>query len=81
MRGETLVFTQCEAYAAAYHDRMGDMVSQRMRRAILAVSSSWYTAWVLAGQPDLSDFETREEVDTTRMEPLLSGRVKGRAHE
>jgi hypothetical protein len=57
MRGGTLVRTQCTAYAAAYNERMGGMVERRMREAILAVGSAWYTAWVLAGQPDINLLE------------------------
>lgn len=49
------VRTQCKAYAAAYHARLKGMVEKRMRDAILATSSSWYTAWVDAGQPDLKN--------------------------
>lgn len=30
------------------------MVERRMRTAILAVGSYWYSAWVDAGQPDLN---------------------------
>ena len=30
------------------------MVERRLRAAILMVSGVWYTAWVDAGQPDLS---------------------------
>jgi hypothetical protein len=30
------------------------MVERRMRQAIYAVASCWYTAWVNAGQPDLT---------------------------
>ncbi|GIV30758.1 MAG: hypothetical protein KatS3mg029_0109 [Saprospiraceae bacterium] len=44
----------CEAYARAYHERLGGMVERRMRQAILAVSSIWFTAWIDAGRPDLS---------------------------
>ena len=29
------------------------MVQRRMRAAVLAVGSFWYSAWVDAGQPDL----------------------------
>ena len=54
MRGQSLVRTQCLEFATAYHERMDNMVEQRMREAILSVGSAWYTAWVLAGQPDLS---------------------------
>lgn len=41
-------------YAAAYHKMLHGMVEKRMRSAILAVGSFWYSAWVDAGQPDLN---------------------------
>lgn len=44
---------QCEAYARAYQSAMKGMVEKRMREAILAVGSVWYSAWVDAGQPNL----------------------------
>ncbi len=31
-----------------------------MRAAIVATSSFWYTAWVNAGKPDLSDLDPTE---------------------
>jgi len=40
-------------YAKAYHKMLKGMVERRMRSAILAVGSYWYSAWVDAGQPDL----------------------------
>ena len=42
------------AYALAYQKMLKGMVRRRMRSAILAVGSFWYSAWVDAGQPDLS---------------------------
>jgi hypothetical protein len=36
------------------------MVERRMRMAIFAVASFWYTAWVNAGQPDLRGLSNRE---------------------
>lgn len=41
------------AFAKAYNQKLHGMVARRMRRAIHAVSSLWYTAWINAGQPDL----------------------------
>jgi hypothetical protein len=41
-------------YAAAYQKMLHGMVERRMRSAILAVGSYWYSAWVDAGQPDLN---------------------------
>ena len=56
---------QCEEYAKAYSDAMGDMVEDQMRRSIHAIGSLWYTAWVNAGQPALEgiiSLETEPEV-------------------
>ncbi|MEN0004255.1 MAG: zinc dependent phospholipase C family protein [Bacteroidota bacterium] len=49
------VRTQCSAYAAAYHEALDGMVERRMRSAIRAIGSAWYTAWVDGGQPVLSE--------------------------
>jgi hypothetical protein len=37
------------------------MVERRLRAAILMVSSVWYTAWVDAGQPDLSELKLQAD--------------------
>jgi len=77
---------QCEAYAAAYQNRMKGMVEQQFQKSILAVSSAWYTAWVDAGQPKLlgNDRIAETEADRKAQEELdaqyRSGNIKGRAH-
>ncbi len=48
-----VIRTECPEYAKAYQDRLKGMVEARMRAAVLAIGSSWYTAWVNAGMPDL----------------------------
>lgn len=78
--------TQCEAYARAFHERMQGMVERRMRDAIHAIASSWYTAWVDAGQPDMHDLKAKadapwvdaegEEIE----EAYQKGNSKGREH-
>jgi hypothetical protein len=47
----------CFDFAKAYHERLDGMVEDRMRDAILAVGSSWYTAWADAGKPDLENLK------------------------
>lgn len=47
---------ECEEYAQAYHDAMGDMVERRMRDATKSIADIWYTAWTLGGQPDMDDW-------------------------
>ena len=44
-------------FSQEYHRRMNGMVERRLRSAILAVGSIWYTAWVDAGQPSLADLQ------------------------
>ncbi|HFC01022.1 MAG TPA: hypothetical protein ENJ53_09485 [Phaeodactylibacter sp.] len=77
---------QCRAFAKAYSDRMQGMVEQRMTQSIQAVGCMWYTAWVDAGQPDLSIFSKKELTDAERKEleelenAYRKGEIKGRAH-
>lgn len=56
-RGNTTVQTYSMEFSQAYHKRLSGMVERRMRNAIIAVGSFWYTAWVDAGQPDLSKLQ------------------------
>lgn len=53
-RGQAVIQVYSKAFCDAYSERMNGMVERRMREAIIAVGSIWYTAWVDAGQPDLS---------------------------
>jgi hypothetical protein len=44
-------------YAKRYHDALNGMVESQMKAAITATTNFWYTAWVNAGKPDLSDLD------------------------
>jgi hypothetical protein len=48
------------AYTIKYDEKMKGMVERRMRQAIYAVASFWYTAWVNAGQPNLAELSNKE---------------------
>jgi hypothetical protein len=54
-RNGLVVKQYSSAYALAYNKLLNGMVERRMRMAIYAVASCWYTAWVNAGQPNLTD--------------------------
>lgn len=41
-------------YAKAYHEALGGMIEVQMRGSIKMIGDLWYTAWVDAGQPDLT---------------------------
>lgn len=58
-------------FSAAYSRVLNGQVERQMRRAILTVASFWYTAWVDAGQPDLSKITqplSAEELQRLEME-------------
>ena len=73
-------------YSAEYHDMMNGMVERRMRGAILAIGSLWYTAWVNAGKPDLgslTDKDLSKELKAQLKEEermWRTGKIKGRDH-
>lgn len=52
-RGQTTIRVYSDEYSKKYHELLDGMVERRMRAAVLAVGSFWYTAWVNAGQPDM----------------------------
>ncbi len=73
-------------YVIAFEKCSQDMVEKRMQRAVRAVSCLWFTAWVNAGQPDLSRLDNkeiskelkREQEETERM--WKTGVPKGRVN-
>lgn len=75
------------AFSKAYDASMKGMVERRMRQSIYAVASFWYTAWVNAGQPNLSQLSNKEfsTEDHKEFESLnnawRNGKIKGREHE
>lgn len=82
--GQT-VRIQCREYAKAYHDQMSSMVEDRMKAAIQAIGSAWYTAWVNAGQPDLSQLSSplpiAFEKDGDNIETNKKPKINIRDHE
>lgn len=59
-------------YAAKFHQELNGMVENQMKKAITATASFWYTAWVNAGKPDLSNLDT---------EALTKRNKKGLKHD
>lgn len=74
-------------YSKAYNKKLNGMVERRMRQSIFAVASFWYTAWVNAGQPDLTALskQTFSESDLKEFEELNENwqhsKIIGREHE
>jgi hypothetical protein len=84
-RGSVLMQTYSKEFSDAYHDKLNGMVERRLRLAILAVGNYWYSAWVDAGQPDLTGLLTQkpsaellkelEKMDTEFSKGNTKGRV------
>ena len=50
-------------FISDYNLALDGMVEQRLQRAIIAIGSYWYSAWIDAGQPDLLKLYATQEVD------------------
>lgn len=87
MRLGTMVVVPCRDFAGAYQDAMNGMVERRMRAAIHAVSSAWYTAWIDAGEPILSNLNVQavseeEKKEEARLRKEFErGKILGRTEE
>jgi hypothetical protein len=47
-------------YANKLHIALNGMVENQMKKAITATANFWYTAWVNAGKPDLSNLDSKD---------------------
>ena len=86
-RNNIIIKQYSSGYAIAFNNKLNGMVERRMRQSIFAVASFWYTAWVNAGQPDLSDLSSQSfsESDLKDFEELnekwKSDKIKGREED
>jgi hypothetical protein len=80
-RNNRLQVMPCREYAAAYQTLLDHMVERRLRAAIHAVASAWYTAWVDAGQPDLRGLTAEPENDAALERLFELGKMLGRGEE
>ena len=46
-----------DEYAGKFNTALNGMVESQMKKAVTATASFWYTAWVNAGKPDLSNLD------------------------
>lgn len=85
-RNGAIIRQYSSAYTIAYDREMNGMVERRMRSAILAVASFWYTAWVNAGQPSLRLLAQPgwDEAERAELEQIQTawqkGDIQGREH-
>lgn len=72
-RGNQLIKVYSREYSKNYHEVLDGQVERRMQKAIIAIGSIWYTAWVNAGMPDLEGAGYIPEVE----EKIPSDSLKG----
>jgi len=54
-----IVHQYTNEFISQYNLALDSMVEQRLQRAVFAIGSLWYSAWVDAGQPDLHKLKDR----------------------
>jgi hypothetical protein len=84
-RNDVLIRQYSSGFTIAFNKKLNGMVERRMRQAIFAIASFWFTAWVNAGQPDLKPLVNQQfsEADAKEFEQLNSkwntgGKILGR---
>jgi hypothetical protein len=64
-------------FSEEYTKRLNYMQERRLKASIKSVGSFWYTAWINAGQPDLSDLK-QLEVKTQKNELKVNSALKNK---
>jgi hypothetical protein len=80
-KGRNMVPVYSENFCKDYNELMQDMVEKRMRKSIHTVAAFWYTAWVNAGQPDLSKLEgnvSPDKIEEDAEKAKNTEKIKGR---
>jgi hypothetical protein len=60
-KGDSHKVRYTPAYIAAYNKALNGMVEKQLRSSAIDVASFWYTAWVNAGEPNLSQLRAKSE--------------------
>lgn len=75
-RNGNIVKVQSEYYIGQFNKQLTNMVESRMREAIKALGSIWFSAWIDAGQPELRNIsginwsqEEEQELESIKKNP------------
>lgn len=86
-RGTVTMKQYSQPFSDAYDKKLNGMVERKLRKSIIAVGSFWYTAWVDAGQPDLTSLLNQKISEKFKKEieelnkKYEAGKIHGRDHE
>ena len=78
-RGNTTIRTYSYDFSKDYHRKLNGMVERRMRASIKMVGDFWFSCWVKAGQPDLSELISDSEFQDSTF--VVDPNMKLRNHE
>lgn len=84
-RNGAIIKQYSSRYTIMYNHLLNSMAERRFRQSVYATASYWYTAWVNAGQPDLSklDHAGFSDAETKEFEELnllwRQEKIKGRS--
>ncbi|NQZ77656.1 MAG: S1/P1 Nuclease [Ekhidna sp.] len=78
-RGNSTIRTYTYDFSSDYHRKLNGQVERRMRASIKMIGDYWFSCWVKAGQPDLSDLF--EEIQVQDSVYTVDPNVKIRNHE
>ena len=76
-RGRVTMKVYSREFSEEYTKRLNYMQERRLKASIKSVGSFWYTAWINAGQPDLSDLK-QLEVKTQKNELKVNSALKNK---
>lgn len=79
-KGQSTIRTYSYDFSKDYHKRLNGMVERRMRASIKMVGDFWFSCWVKAGQPDLTEFIDKE-LELADSTYVVDSKVKVRNHE
>ena len=79
-RGAAEIKAYSREYSDSYHKMLNGQVERRMKQAVVSIGSFWYTAWMNAGQPDLSKL-IPEHLKTEEPSEDTEQKLRVRDHE
>jgi hypothetical protein len=66
-------------FTTAYASALDGMVERQMRKSIKMIADFWYTAWINAGQPDLSALSGMQLTEEEKTTP--NPKIRARIHD
>ncbi|UCS93491.1 S1/P1 Nuclease [Echinicola marina] len=79
-RGSINTRVYSKEFTMAYNDLLAGQVERQMKRSIIMVASFWFTAWVDAGQPNLSSL-SHQKIPFEQLPPTSPNIKQNRTHE